>query len=532
MKKNFGRILALLLACLSLGTIASAAESATTEVEIAIEASETAGVKTGDEKSVFGYLLAAGAAIGLGGICVFKKKRKGLLVALAIFASLFCVNHSVHAAEDTENVNVTIPSNISVCFNETGENSISEFAISNQSLVPITIDQVTVRECNDWKLCNTGETIPINTKMLAFTFENQCLKAEENALDIEIAENSNKNCNICVERGAWTASGEAETALQLEFEYTIGKKQFLLSYDTNGGTQTVSAQNVYNGDIVMLPAAEREGYAFVGWEDADGNLHTEQYVMPIGNTTLKARWKEEVAYAIYIASDLSLRFIRTADTMEAGSTYNGMTVTDVFPGIETAVYSSRAEVPWYDGVWYNEQNVKKVIVEDQIQPISTAYWFDYMDECEYLDLTKLDTSKVTNMTYMFSWTGFSAQNFTLMGVEDFDVSNVTNMAYTFAYTARDAENVVLDLSKWDVSQVTTMHQMFRGMGYFASTFGLGNLSNWNVSNVTDMHRMFQQTGYSSSWSVDCRSWNVSKVTDHHRFDYDVTEKVVDPSWAN
>lgn len=539
-------ILALLFACLSVGTIANAAETTTTEVNIAIEASEeavadigndsqkkdkTGGVQTGDDKNVLGYLLAAGVAVGFGAVYAIKKKRKGLIAAFAVFASLFLMNHPVYAAEGTENVNVTIPSSISVCFDETGENSISEFAISNHSLVPITIDKVKVRECNDWTLCEEGETIPLNTKKMAFSFEDRCLKAEENILGIAIAEESNKSCNIHVKRGAWTTSAESETALQLEFEYTIGRKQFQLSYDTNGGTQTVPAQMVYNGDTVVLPSIQREGYALEGWEDSEGTLYTDNYVMPIGNVTLKARWREEVAYAIYVASDMSLRFIRTAEPIAVGYTYKGMTVSDVFTGFENTAYQAREEVPWYDGMWYNQRNVKKVIVEDTIQPISTAYWFDYMDDCEYLDLRKLDTSKVTNMTFMFSWTGFNMTNFTLLGVENFDTSNVTNMSSTFAYTARDAKSVKIDLSSWDVSKVTTMYEMFRGMCYFSTEFRLGDLSKWDVSNVTNMHRIFQQTAPNASWYLDCRGWNVSKVTDHYNFDFASEGKVADPYWV-
>ena len=73
------KILVILLACLSVSTVASATNSATTEVQIAIEGAETAtedvgnkkitekmkSVQTGDKNSVMAYLSAAGAAIGL-----------------------------------------------------------------------------------------------------------------------------------------------------------------------------------------------------------------------------------------------------------------------------------------------------------------------------------------------------------------------------------------------------------------------------------------------------------------------------------
>lgn len=546
-KKNFNRILVLIIACLSLGTIASAANSTATEVQISIEASEEmmAGgednngrmrrvnsVQTGDEKNVFGYLLAAGIAVGLGSICVFKKKRKGFLAVFALFLSLFFMNNSVYAAEKTENVNVTIPSSISVSFEETGKNSVSDFAISNQSLVPISIEKVTVTECNDWKLCDANEDIPVNTKRITFTFEGQCLRAEDNQLDITIAENSSKNCNIQIGRGAWTTSKATETAMQMEFEYTIGQKKFELMFDANGGTLTTTKQMVYNGDTVSLPLAEREGYALEGWEDSEGNLYTDAFVMPIGNTKLTAKWKEKTAYAIYIKEDTSLRFIQSADVIAPGSTYKGMTVTDVFTGFDKETYHSKEEVPWYDGDWYETRIIKKVIVEDVIQPVNIAYWFYYFYEIEYMDISKLDTSKVTDMSFAFYMLGLlSPPSMTLVGIDTLNTSNVTNMEEMFAYAARNASKFVVDLSAWDVSKVTNMYRMFNYAGYSTTTFGLGDLSGWNTSNVTDMYEMFCNTGYNANWFLDCSKWNVSKVTSHPYFNSHVGNKVIEPHWV-
>lgn len=579
MKEKLGKILVLIIACLSVGMIASAANSTATEVQIAIEASETTveddgkdegrvedtdnnrpadtdnsqrteedssqhveaennqrvkeveQVQTGDASNTWVYILVAGIAIALISICIFRENKKILMSVMALFLTMFFMNNSAHAAEDTGNVNVTVPSSIAVSFDKTGENSISEFAIDNHLPVPVTIDKVTVTECNDWKLCSAGEDIPVNTKMMAFTFEDQCLKAEENTLDITIAEGSSKDCSIHIDRGAWTTAGTAEKALQLEFEYAVGRKQFQLSFDTNGGTPEIPTQMVYNEDIISLPSVEKDGYALVGWEDSDGNLYTDQFTMPMKDVILTAKWKEKIVYAIYVEDDLSLRFIRTADTITAGSIYNDMTVAAVYTGFENTTYNSVNEVPWYDGNYYNQKNIKRVIVEDEIRPANTAYWFMNMDECEYVDVTKMDTSRVTNMTYMFAWTGFGVSDFTLIGADGFDVSNVTNMAYTFAYAGRDAASVVVDLSKWNVSKVTDMDHMFTAMGYFSSTFGLGDLSGWNVSNVTNMYKMFQHTGGYANWYLDCSKWNVSKVTSANNFNYDVESKVIAPTWA-
>jgi uncharacterized repeat protein (TIGR02543 family) len=320
--------------------------------------------------------------------------------------------------------------------------------------------------------------------------------------------------------------------MQMEFEYRIGQKEFQLKFDMNGGTQSVASQMVRNGDTISLPTAEREGYVFAGWEDSNGNLHTGEYVMPIGDVTLTARWKQKTAYAIYIAEDQSLRFIQSADTVTPGSLYKGMTVTDVFTGFDTATYRSKEQVPWYDGSWYSNRIMKKVIVEDVIQPVNIAYWFYYFYEIEYMDIRKLDTSKVTDMSSTFYMLGrLSPAHMTLLGIDTLNTSNVTNMKETFFEAGKNAPNFVLDLSKWDVSKVTNMHWMFYNVGYRSTTFGLGDLSRWNTSNVTDMYEMFICAGLNANWHLDCSKWDVSKVTSHPYFNDGVQSKVIAPKWV-
>ena len=72
--------------------------------------------------------------------------------------------------------------------------------------------------------------------------------------------------------------------------------------------------------------------------------------------------------------------------------------------------------------------MKKVIVEDVIQPVNIAYWFYYFKEIEYMDIRKLDTSKVTDMSFAFYMMGLlSPEHMTLLGIDTLNTSNVTNM---------------------------------------------------------------------------------------------------------
>ncbi|MDO4369441.1 MAG: BspA family leucine-rich repeat surface protein, partial [bacterium] len=152
--------------------------------------------------------------------------------------------------------------------------------------------------------------------------------------------------------------------------------------------------------------------------------------------------------------------------------------------------------------WYNErENVKSVEIGKALQPISTSYWFYNFVNMERGDLSSWDTSKVTDMGYMFFSAGENTTTFNL-DLSNWDVSNVTSMGYMFTNAGRNATTWSIgDLSEWDTSQVTNMTWMFSWVGHKATTFNL-DLSNWNTSKVTDMSYMFSSAGSkATTWTV-------------------------------
>jgi len=128
---------------------------------------------------------------------------------------------------------------------------------------------------------------------------------------------------------------------------------------------------------------------------------------------------------------------------------------------------------------YNEQKIKNILE---------------------LDLSNFDTSKVTNMQYMFT----GMRNLTALNLSNFDTSKVTNMQYMFA----GMNNVTaLNLSNFNTSQVTNMESMFYGL----SNLTIFNLSNFDTSNVTNMSFMFYDM--SNLTTLDLSNFDTSKVTD-------------------
>ena len=98
---------------------------------------------------------------------------------------------------------------------------------------------------------------------------------------------------------------------------------------------------------------------------------------------------------------------------------------------------------------------------------------------------------------------FEETKFKYIDISDWNVSNVTDMSYMF-YKCDKLESVG-DLSNWNVSNVTDMYSMFYECKELET---VGDISKWNVSNVTNMSYMFW---YCKSLNKDLSSWNVSKV---------------------
>ena len=93
-----------------------------------------------------------------------------------------------------------------------------------------------------------------------------------------------------------------------------------------------------------------------------------------------------------------------------------------------------------------------------------------------VDLNDIDTSKITDMSYLFDGVDFNGN------ISGWDVSNVTNMKGMFFGN----ENFNQDISRWDVSKVINMGYMF----YRCKSFNQ-DISSWDVSKVTEFQDVFK-----------------------------------------
>jgi len=240
------------------------------------------------------------------------------------------------------------------------------------------------------------------------------------------------------------------------------KKQYPLTIEVEGeGTVAEKvikagvATDYNSGTIIELSATPKDGWRFKEWT---GDLESTNN--PVEITIDKAKKVKAIFDNLPVAyldeNGVTIKansWAEIGDTLEIG----GVTYTIV-----------------------SETTLKQMIADDK-------------------DVTKVVTTKVTNMSSLFRDTKFNQE------IDSWDTSNVTNMNMMFIESQFNK-----DISKWDVSSVTDMGLMFRD-----SQFN-GDISKWDVSNVTNMAQLFS----SAKFTGDISEWNVSSVKNMFRLFFD------------
>ena len=126
--------------------------------------------------------------------------------------------------------------------------------------------------------------------------------------------------------------------------------------------------------------------------------------------------------------------------------------------------------------------------------------FYYCISLSSLDLSDINTEKVTDMSYMFS----DCSSLSSLDLSDFNTEKVTDMIYMFGGCSSLSS---LDLSNFNTDSVTTMYGMF----FDCSSLSSLDLSDFNTDSVTNMSQMFG--GCSSLSSLDLSDFNTKNVTD-------------------
>ena len=191
------------------------------------------------------------------------------------------------------------------------------------------------------------------------------------------------------------------------------------------------------------------------------------------NATVTETREDGDAYAVFDKETGVLSFHR-------GDVPETTPEKSVYTGFETANYQRATEVPWNE----IRTEVKEVRFEDEIHPISTAYWFYRFQQMTAItDIEKLDTSQVTDVSMMFQ----SAYSLEKLDVSSFDTSQVTEMRFMFSYMINLRE---LNVSGFDTSNVTA----FNGMIELTPNLKMLDLSSFDLSQSQELNYMFDESG--------------------------------------
>ena len=183
--------------------------------------------------------------------------------------------------------------------------------------------------------------------------------------------------------------------------------------------------------------------------------------------------------------------------------------TSTIPTIKTVVFKGKVYAP--------SDSSYLLGVKDLEYEVDSTWYSTRYNVSKISGLSFLDTSRVTNMTGMFSNLEYhnDENGFVSLDLSHFDTSKVTNMSQMFAAEYSNPFQS-LDLSHFNTSNVTDMSQMFQGQGKLNAI----NLSSFNTKNVKTMKGMFQDVdnvnaGYydADGWSLNLSNFNTSKVTD-------------------
>ena len=232
--------------------------------------------------------------------------------------------------------------------------------------------------------------------------------------------------------------------------------------------------------------------------------------------------KRMPAYAVFFDNGRTAKLYKGYDRPVKGEPYRGST-EPVFDFVED-IENDKAEVfvPYKNVL----EQVSVETEDGEIQPTTTKGWFngcsklagveglskldtskatdmsEMFNECSgltSLDLSSWNTSNVTDMNYMFN----GCSGLTSLDVSGFDTANVTNMSFMFCQCSG---LTTLDVSGFDTSKVTDMSGMFSSCSGLTSL----DLSGFDTASVTDMSYMF--AGCNGLTTLDVSGFDTAKVT--------------------
>ncbi len=296
-----------------------------------------------------------------------------------------------------------------------------------------------------------------------------------------------------------------------------------VSFDSDGGELDVSNKIVSTGESYgELPKPTKEGYVFKYWyldNDESKGINEDSIVYNTSNHTLKAKYVSKDTRAILQGYTFNV-LLNTDDILDINITED--TVIKLLPFEGSFSHESEMHDKFDKIIYYNSENTYetectglncnrtgkyKIYIFREYDSINNIvnlyYWcpnaniaitldrfgvpasssldtYHYYKNLKKVDLSGIDTSLMTYMSYMF----YGCESLEEVILDGIDTSNVTEMEYMF----EDCKKLkYLDLSNFVTNNVEDMTSMFLN----CSSLKTINLSSFDTTYVNSMEDMFK-----------------------------------------
>ena len=163
------------------------------------------------------------------------------------------------------------------------------------------------------------------------------------------------------------------------------------------------------------------------------------------------------------------------------------------------IYINKIKIISYYYFTFQKRGIYEIIYKFPNLLTSTNCMFCKCKDFESLDLSRLNTQNVVNMSFMFN----ECKSLKNLNLSYLDTSNVENMSFMF----NECKSLnYIDLSSFNTDKVTDMSAMFNRCEALKSL----DLSEFHTQNVTDMTFMFFKC--KSLTRLDLTNFNTEKVT--------------------
>lgn len=299
---------------------------------------------------------------------------------------------------------------------------------------------------------------------------------------------------------------DSDTIVTTASDHSIYAKWEIIHYNitwnTDGGSSVTGGSTSYTIEdtSINIPSVPptKTNWHFSGWL-ASGATNWPDYEFkesPVlanafGNVTLKAQWGQ-LFYGISESSNGKSLYLSGVQTEKSTTTNN-----------EALVASEDSSCGWSDV----RSEINSVIIENDIKPDSTAFWFYNFTSCSSINLEKLKTFNVTNINHMFD----GCSQLASLDVSSLGTSKVTSMECLFNGCSLLKS---LDLENFDTSRTVNMTNMFSSCPSLETIYVSDS---FNTSNVNPGTIMFND-------DTNLKAWLGTKYNINHT---DVTYAIVD-----